>query len=312
MYSTVVVPLDGSPFGELALPVATRIADAHGAALHLVSVHGPLVFPFAVEGAPIYDPRFDEARRGETLAYLERTALRLRTEGRLVSVALVANEMPGTAIANEAATLDAGLVVLTTHGRGGFSRVWLGSVTVDLLRHSRTPLLVVRGHEHHDAADYEREAAAAGAWPGPRHILVPIDGSDFALRAVDEARALGEPFAPRLTLLRVVPTAASLLPYDQTFWTSAETALLDEQREHAVRETATAVERLRADGVAAEGMVVVEPDAARAILHVAAEQRADAVAMSTHARAGAARLLLGSVTDKVIRASDLPVLVVRP
>ena len=110
----------------------------------------------------------------------------------------------------------------------------------------------------------------------------------------------------------IARTAASLLPYDQTFWTSAETALLDEQREHAVRETATAVERLRADGVAAEGMVVVEPDAARAILHVAAEQRADAVAMSTHARAGAARLLLGSVTDKVIRASDLPVLVVRP
>ncbi|HEU4629081.1 MAG TPA: universal stress protein [Gemmatimonadaceae bacterium] len=314
MYATILVPLDGSPFGELALPVAARLAEAHGAALHLAAVHGPgpMLLPLVTEDAPMLDAAADRTRRDEMQAYLERTADRLREAGHRVTVGLLAGEPVGVAVADEAAARGAGLIVLTTHGRGGLSRVWLGSVTTDLLRHARTPLLVVRAHEPHDRGADAGEPTTAAAWRGPRHVLVPVDGSAFALRAVDVARTLGEPFGARLTLLRVVPTAAAFLPYDATFWTAAEAEAIETQRTLALRETEDAVARLRGDGLTADGLVVVAPDPARAILHAAAEQRVDTVAMSTHARGGAARLLLGSVTDKVIRASELPVLVVRP
>jgi len=291
MLSPILVPLDGSPFAERALPLAERLAAAHGAVLHLVTAVG------ASHG--------DDLRRREALDYLTRTAERAAAaSGGRVTTALADDAgSAADAIAAEAARVAARLVVLTTHGRGGFSRLWLGSVATALLGTATMPLLLVRAEEQ-DPPHAHVE---------PRHVLVPVDGSAASAAALEAALALGAPFGVRCTLLNVVRTGDSLLPYDQTFWTPGEQAAVEAQRAAAEVRVREAVEGLRARDVTAEGLVVLAPDPARVILHLAAEQGADLVAMSAHARTGAAgRLLVGSVTDKVLRAVTVPVLVVRP
>jgi nucleotide-binding universal stress UspA family protein len=294
MLSPILVPLDGSAFAELALPFAARLAAAHDALLHLVRAVD------AASGA-------DHPRRLEALDYLTRQAADATAScGCRVTTALAGEgDSAAAAITAEAARVRARLLVLTTHGRGGFSRLWLGSVATSLLGSSTIPMLVVRAPE--DAPPPPPPAE-------PRHLLVAVDGSAASEAALATALALGAPFRARCTLLQVVQTGDSLLPYDQTFWTPAEQAQVEAQRAAAEDRMVAAVERVRGQGVAAEGVVVLAPDPARVILQTAAEQGADLVALGAHARAGAARLLpgVGGVTDKVLRAATIPVLVVRP
>lgn len=314
MYSTLLVPLDGSPFAEQALPVAASLARRHGATLHLVTVHSPLIRPLDVQGAPVYDPRFDTERRRELESYLTGVAARVAAAGDLRAThALVQGTSAAAAIATEAGASGAGLVVLTTHGRGGFSRVWLGSVATELLRESPVPMLVVRGDEGATERADVSAAPTGDEVPGElSHVLVPLDGSALAEAALEPALALIRPASGRCTLLRVVRVGDTMLPYDQTFWTQAEREEMEARQAEARAYVDEVVTRLRADGVEAVGVVTLEPDAARAILRVADEQGAEVIAMSTNARTGLSRAVLGSATDKVIRACACPVLVVRP
>ena len=308
MYPLILVPLDGSAFAERALSVATTMAARHDAALRLVAAHSVLIRPLEVQGAPVYDTRFDDDRRRELAAYLARVAERVQpsvARGVTHAVLDVPGESVAQAIGEEATRCNAGLIVLETHGRGGFSRAWLGSVTTELVRCAPVPILVLRSSEQ-EPADTVRPTGEI------HHVLLPLDGSPLAEAAVDPAMAAAAPFGAAFTVLHVVRTADSLLPYDQTFWTPAEQEFLDSERQLAEDRVRNVVHRLRAAGREVEGQVLLEPDPARAILRVAAEQGADLIAMSTHARAGVSRLFLGSVTDKVIRGADVPVLVVRP
>lgn len=304
MYPLILVPLDGSSFAERALPAAVAIASRHQAPLHLVAVHAMLSRPLDMPGAPAYDNRLDEDRRKELEGYLSRTAARLTGElGREVTYSTVRDDgSTSGAIVAEAARRAAGLVVLSTHGRGGFSRVWLGSVTSELLRTLPVPMYVVRGTP-------EAEPAAL---PTVSRVLLPLDGSQVAAAAVEPAVELATPFGAAFTVLRVVRTAESQLPYDQTFWTAAEEKLTEEMRVEAQREVDQVVSALGARGIAADGLVVLDSDAARTILRVAGERAVDLIAMSTRGRGGMSRLLVGSVTDKVVRGADQAVLVVRP
>lgn len=292
MPSPILVPLDGSAFAELALPLAARIAAAHDAVLHLVRA-------VDIAGGA------DHPRRHEAQDYLTRAAATAASScGCQVTTALASEgDSPAEAILAEAGRIGARLLVLTTHGRGGFSRLWLGSVATALLAAARVPVLVVR----------EPDEGAPPMVPAePRHLLVPVDGSPAADAALATAVALGAPFAARCTLLHVVKTGDSLLPYDQTFWTPAEQAAVEAQRAAAEDRMMRTVERLRGEGVAAEGIVVLAPDPARVILQTAAEQGADLLALGAVARAGGRlhRVGLGGVTDKVLRAATVPVLVV--
>lgn len=305
MYPLILVPLDGSPFAEGALPAAVMLAARHQAPLHLVAVHSVIVRPLDMPGAPVYDSAIDDDRRRELDAYLERTAARLTGElGREVSCASVVQERGSTAsaIIDEAVRRGAGLVVLSTHGRGGFSRAWLGSVASELLRSMPVPTLIIRSV----SGETPTSAPALG------HVLLPLDGSELAAAAVEPALAMAAPFGSRFTVLRVVRTSESQLPYDQTFWTAAEEKVMEDLRLEAQRDVDAVVDDLRARGRTADGVVVLDSDAARTILRVSGERGVDLIAISTRGHSGLTRLLIGSVTDKVVRGAEQPVLVVRP
>src|SRR5690606_22526567 len=170
MIKTVLVPLDGSRFSEQAVPLGLAVARAANAELRFAHVH----FPLAFEGLPYaeQDQRWDIQAREQELEYLDEVAERVRGAGHdRVAVELLDGDVV-PALLGHARAVGADLVVLSSHGRGGVERAWLGSVADGLVRRSHLPVLLVRPEtEEGEPPDLER-------LPALRHILVPLDGSE--------------------------------------------------------------------------------------------------------------------------------------
>ncbi len=324
MPAPIIVPLDGSAFAARALPTAATLARRRGAPLHLLSVHTPLATALVQPTAPAYDPTFDREQRAAVGAAIARLADRLQAELGVPATTQVRTGDPAEAIADEAERLGAPLVVMTTHGRGGFVRAWLGSVADALVRRGGVPVLLVRPEaagdrdvdEAAEVADFTGVADPAAfdlaGTPRLAHVLVPLDGSRLAEQILEPALALGAPGELRVTLLRVAPAPPSAMPLDETLVTEHERSAMRAGREEAEAYLAGMAERVRAAGYAVEPVVVADHDPARAILREARTRGAELVALSTNARSGLARLRLGSVADKLVRAGSCPTLVLRP
>lgn len=135
-------------------------------------------------------------------------------------------------------------------------------------------------------------------------ILVPTDGSAGVDRAIQQAVGLAAAHGAELHAVYVVNTASyGGLPME-TSWEGIRDVLADEGQE--------AIDRVRslADGIPVEG-AVVDGSPARQIVNYAIENDCDLIVMGTHGRSGVDRLLLGSVAERVVRTSDVPVLTVR-
>lgn len=200
---SLLVPLDGSPSGEHALPHALSLARWAGARLELVHVRVP---PAHFSSADIYlPPPPDEERRAteQARAYLYDIARRVTAAAPTVAVAETLLE-GGVAVAlcEHAGRSNTDLVVLTTHGHGPFSRFWLGSVASDLAQRSPAPLLLVRPTV--GPPDLTTDVA-------PRRVLIAIDGSPFAEQVVPPAVAVGGLTGAEYRLLRVVPPSSPVL-----------------------------------------------------------------------------------------------------
>jgi nucleotide-binding universal stress UspA family protein len=297
----IVLPLDGSDLAEQAAPTAAALARKAGAELHLVHVHVPVPRdPIYVEGLPVIDEQMRSRRRDHEQAYLDRARARLAVD--TSGLTRVIDGTPAAALAAFAEECGAQLIVLTTHGRGGLERAWLGSVAGELIRVSTVPVLVLRPEP-------------VKSPPRLGRFLVPLDGSPLAEGILDPAMRMArlEPDA-EIVLLQVVPPILPAIVVPEVLMVPAAPS---EEVERARR--AAAAEYL--DGVAARvrsaGLGVrtrVEPSAsvAAAVMSVAGDERADLVALSTHGRSGIARLALGSVADKIVRAITIPVLLFRP
>jgi nucleotide-binding universal stress UspA family protein len=136
------------------------------------------------------------------------------------------------------------------------------------------------------------------------HVLVPTDGSEQAERALDHAVELASAFDATLHVLFVVDASG--------FAAEVDAALLVRQLEtYGQRVVDAAVERARQAGVAGVTGEVVTGSAHRRILAYADTHDVDLIVMGTHGRTGLDHFLLGSVTERVVRLADVPVLTVR-
>jgi nucleotide-binding universal stress UspA family protein len=300
---TILVPLDGSTFGEHALPVALALARRGRLGLALAHVHHiAAAYPSAAAGgAPLFAPGVDLLIREQEEAYLADVAdrIRARWDGP-VSHALL-DAPVADALCRHAVEIDAAVIVLCTHGRGGMARAWLGSVADRLLRQSPVPILVV--HPATGAPDLDHE-------PRLRHLLVPLDGSSLAEQALDPAVWLGRLTGAHLTLLRVVE------PVVRGFYVDGTQPSVDVEAEeaawrYAADYLADVAQRLREQGVTVATEAVVGRPAA-AILEAAGRDAIDLIAMATHGHGMTARMLVGSVADKLIRGAQMPLFVTRP
>lgn len=299
-YRAMLVPLDGSPLSEQSLPLALGIARRLAIPIYLARV---------VEAeSGLGDAVAERVHHGRACAErdLETLAARLRDEVRLpIATALLdEHDQAGHGVAATlyafAHAIGIGLIVMSTHGRGGLTRLWLGSVADALLHLATLPLLLVRPDS----------AAPAQAERLLDTILVPLDGGALAEHAIEHALALGTPGRTTYILQQIISPllAEHTVPPFSSGPTRAEAeALAAEARAYLLRAA-------RLFG-AQQGQVrtqVCVADPADAILAAAREQHADLIAMATHGRGVLARTVLGSVADRVVRNADVPVLVYRP
>ena len=305
MFRNVLVPIDGSPFGEHAIPWAVAAAG-DGGTVHLVHVH-EIPPPLLIEGVVVSDPRIDATLRESETDYLGKLVGRVRTVAPGVTVTarnLDTDDSLADALAAAARDVSAGLVAMTTHGRGPFARFWLGSVTDDLLGVSPVPVLLQRASD--DAAP------DLSARPTLRRLIVPIDGTDLSERILAPAVVFGQSFGAEVVLLLVLETLEDMNEITRTRGGAHEagTPMTPADRAKTYLDLAAGI--VAGYGVRARTEFVVHGSAAKAILTAAGGDPATGVALATHARTGVMRLLKGSVADEVIRHATGPVLAFHP
>ncbi len=295
MFRSVLVPLDGSTFSEHALAWARPIARKAEAEVTLALVQATLS-RYPVEMAVLALDEWQKALQQRELEYLSRRSESLRSDGIAVHSALLEGDVADSLI--EWAEGHADLVVMATHGRGGVERAWLGSVADSVVRHVSVPVLLVRP-ESGEATPPDARL---------RHVLAATDGTDAAEAAVDHAAALARLFDARLTVLRVVSVPSGLAsPY------IPHAAEMDRdvsrEREREAEEGLAATRSRLPPEVNTRVQLVKAYHPARGILTAIRDLDCDLVAVGTHRRSAVARAVLGSVADKVVRASPVPVLV---
>jgi nucleotide-binding universal stress UspA family protein len=302
MIRNILLPLDGSTFSEHALPLAVDLAVRSGARLHLVQVHEAPLAQVYPDGLPVYDERWDGAIRAQTEEYLQSLAQRCMEQAGLSPVTELLDGSVAPAIARYAAEAGIDLITMTTHGRGGISRAWVGSVADSLVRCGAVPILLIRPKEQDQQVDWMPRDEM-------RHILIPVDGSELSEGIMEAALTLGSLIGARYTLLRIV------LPVPFVVGPQIAGVAFDEGGAEQSRLAAEAyLERLKTRITQAEvsTATVFHTIPAAAILDYAATEAVDMIAMATHGRGGWSRVALGSVADKVMRGTMMPVLLFRP
>jgi nucleotide-binding universal stress UspA family protein len=293
----VLCPIDFSECSRHAVHHAIAVARWYGSSLTLLHVVANLP-TMDVPGVPLTNVERDwltaEMRCfvGPTppevpVSFLVRESSDVRREILVAAQALMSD-----------------LLVIGSHGRSGFERLMLGSVTEKVVRKSPCPVMVVP----------PRAQGATG--PGLIHggrprILCAVDFSDASLSALEYAISLAEEADAELSLLHAIEVPPELLehiPVPENF---------DVDQYHAAARAAC-LERLRAlipqsvPTFCDVHTVAMEGAAYRQILRLAAEEKTDLIVMGVRGRGAVDLLLFGSNTARVIRAATCPVLIVPP
>jgi nucleotide-binding universal stress UspA family protein len=298
VYQALMVPLDGSEFGRHAIPWALAIAGPAGARVDLVHVLTPPYDIGVTDGDNLVLADVIDSQRPATEQRLDDLANRLRvgTDVRFSS-AVVEGQM-ADALLRYADEKAIDLIVMTTHGRSGFTRAVLGSISDQVVRRSRCPVLLARPHRH---VAEEREAAAVS------DVLVPLDGTVTSEAILAHALEVCRLTGASCTLLHVI------VPELLLTGVAVPVALADQR--------ATFVEERRTDAYLAsladrfrQGAVPVTIAALRhanvesGILEYCAAHPVSLIAMATRGTRGLERAVLGSTMDELLRKTHLPLL----
>jgi len=323
MFQRILVPLDGSSRAERAIPVAARIARASRGSVILVRVVST-----AIEFWPYMAPQPTFTQMANTTAltgaeqYLSVVSKTIQDDIPTETVALFGP--PAPTILAAAHSHQADLIVLCSHGYTGMTRWMLGSVAEKVARHAAVPVLVLR----------EGGAVPAGPHPDatrPLRALVPLDGSVHAKTALEPAAfliaALAAPVAGALHLVRVIkplPTAYEAKHFKERLDSEP---VLHKAKSYLSTTVEHLHERLIAPAVADLNLtitwsVAVDTDVAEALIRLAENGEdaegagvfggCDVIAMTTHGYSGVQRWAMGGITERVLGATKLPLLIVRP
>lgn len=301
MYRVIMVPTDGSGFDREAIRVALRIAERTNAKVRLVRVLATGSFfgvAAAAEGTAVA-AEVVRSERDRALSELYALAAECRAKSKAdISVDLyagpVADVLEGYARRN-----DVDLIVISTHGRSGITRLSLGSVTDSLIRHTTIPVLVVK-----PPTSYLNPQVSAEF----KRIVVPLDGSMLAEQILPRVLALAKLEDAEITLLNI------LIPqsYSQKEIVDPNLPWWDKDISLAQEYLFRIAGRLRRKGVPVTTDIVISENVASAIGDFAGRERADLIAIATHGRGGLARMLRGSVADALMHSARMSMLVFKP
>jgi nucleotide-binding universal stress UspA family protein len=299
MFKKLLLPLDGSQLAINALPPAIALAKVGNGPIILlrVPVYQKQTVPAAAMAVynRLRPPEEQEWVRQRIERYLK--SVRLRDLSQEIDFkTLVIDGDPASVIVDTAEAHDIDLIIMSTYGRSGLARWWLGSVTEKVLRATTRPILIVRSGKL------------------PTRTLVTLDGSVSAEAALEPACAMARLLGTPLYLLRVLEPLEEIEEAPDI--EAPEAAALRDTVEQARQEEAavylaTIKERCAEEGLVIESAVLNGPPAPT-ILDFAQAQQIDLIVMSSHGQSAQARWAYGSITEKVIHAADHAVLVIRP
>ena len=286
MYSKILVPLDGSQFSETILPYARSIAGALKAPTELLAA----IEPSTLSAKGQTDPQ------KANLDYLSRVATSFREPKSVISSVEIGN--PADVIVDKASSQPDTFITMSTRGRSGIQRWMMGSVADKVLHATISPLLLFRG---------ETDSKTSGE-ATLRKILVPLDGSPLAEKALPHAVELAKKMMMEVVLVRApaAPRAASLdQESDPAFQQIAKEIIKEAQTYLEAK-----VKEIQANGLKVSSLML-EGEAAGEIIDLAHKTPDNLIAICTHGWSGVGRWVLGNVTERVVRHSGDPVLIIR-
>jgi nucleotide-binding universal stress UspA family protein len=273
MFRSVLVPLDGSPFSEQALPLAQMVGRVEGTRLHLGHVH---------EGDG----------GGQKEDYLAEIAGRLQAAGVETDHRLLEGKV-GKAIEDWAKEVAPDLIVMATHARSGLERLRLGSVAEALVSSGIAPMLLLHPSKGASHAPDQLD-----------HVVVPMDASPFAQSILDPLASFGAAAGvSKYTLVHVAENKAA----GRAGWTP-----LSAVQARAAEQLDPIRARLKGPNVEVDVQVVMASDPSEGVLGVAEKVGADVIAMTTHGMTGVRPTLLGSTASKILHDWHGPLLLHRP
>ena len=293
----ILFPTDFSQGSERALDSALALAQEFGAELHML--HAVVLHTDDPNDPAHHFPDSEEIRKR-----LERTN-DLRMESGIAGRAadglpVVQSHRRGMSVAptilEHALEIDPDLIVMSTHGRRGLENVLLGSVTEEIVRFANCPVLTVRSGE------------GPSAFPSTAPILVPVDFSEHSRQALALARDIASTFGASIHALHVFerPIHPEIylggMPLDSPDFHTVEGSL---------REALETFARETPGPEVATSLHLVEGRAVPAILEFVQDYEVGLVVIATHGLTGLAHVLLGSVSEKVVRRATCPVLSVK-
>jgi len=296
--SSILYPTDFSETAKQALNHALFLAEQFEAELHML--HAVVLHE--------HDPRAPERRFPEPsdilknlfeIADSEMAQIIEANQAKTFTLkeAKVRGFSAGQVILEYASEHDIDLIVMGTHGRRGPARMFLGSVTEEVVRQANCPVLTLRGRDQTPTGEAMEK------------ILVPIDFSDHSKAALSYAREIAALYGSGLQLVHAIEEP--VYPY---FYAPAGGFSMAHQLEELRLKTDEALDKLLAESkgpdVPCEKFVVTGRPAIE-ITRLAEEQNSDMIVIATHGLTGLERLLVGSTAEHVVRLATCPVFTVK-
>jgi len=302
--SVVLAPVDGSTRALRAVPWAAKLAGPSGTVVLLRVVPPRPAYAetlFSLVGAEDTIPGIQDSWVRVANADMD-DAASLLSESDVAVEQIVAEGEPFEEIVAAAVRREVEMIAMASHGRGAVGRAIFGSVADRVARTAPVPILILRVPD--EDADYEVVAA---------RIVVPLDGSQLAERALPVAGELAMMFPAPVYVVRAVDPASTLPMASGVFGAapavnSDVTDQIWQEVESEARSTVSAaVSGLQAKGIDASGAILIGSPFF-SISEVT--QAGDLLVLTSHGRGGVGRWLLGSVAEKLVREADAPVLLV--
>jgi nucleotide-binding universal stress UspA family protein len=297
MFKRILVPLDGSDLAASVLPLAKDVALRFQATLILFHVLEKDV-PETIHG------QRHLAHEKEACEYLGELALELISAG--IPVETEVHENPASDVARSirehARELQADLVLLCAHGRGGLRDILIGPIAQQVIQQETIPVLFVRP-----------ETGAVSQRAEWKNILVPLDGNEVHEAVLPVAMQVATAFSARIRLLTVVPVAGTLPGKESAIGRILPGSTLmaldyaaDEAKEYLERVTRQLLQK----GVPTSG-IVLRGDPVNRIIETIENEKLDLVLVATYGHSNLDAFWEESVTPKVMGKSPVPVLFVR-
>lgn len=291
MYKKMLVPLDGSSAAEIVLPYVEEIATKLSTEITLVSV--------SESSATDVDNLYR--------SYLEHIARQVKhqlkdwgaKEELKVHTGVLLGKPDGE-ILRFADEHDVGLIAMAGRSSSGQGPSLLGNIAASVLRTTSKPLLLIRVPASSDALQQKRLV---------KRILVPLDGSSVGEAAIACTEAMARAFGAEVVLIQIMEPVITWAGFEGSV--SYATPQDEESRKAAAMAYLASVGKPLKESGISTSIAVGFGSSADQIIDYAEANAIDLIAMSSHGRSGIGRWVFGSVTSKVLRAGDTPVLVVR-